>query len=254
MGCRTDLTVVIAAKDEAPSIGGVVKGSCRYARDVIVVDGRSRDATAAIAASHGACVLRDTGCGKGSALRQAIEQIRTPLTVFLDADGSHDPADIPRLVEPILADEADHVSGSRLTGGSSELHGGFDEFLRLAGSSFITACINWKFRVRLSDSQNGFRAIRTSVLRELNLRETSTTIEQEMVANTLRLGFRLVEVPAHEYKRRHGTSHIVVWRAAPSYVRHLVFRILVPRYRPVARLPLAPPVPGSHFERTLRSR
>ena len=59
-------------------------------------------------------------------------------------------------------DDADHVAASRLRGGSSELHGGFDEFLRLAGSSFITACINWRFDCRLSDSQNGFRAIRTS--------------------------------------------------------------------------------------------
>ncbi len=56
-------------------------------------------------------------------------------------------------------------------GGSSELHGGFDEFFRLAGSSFITACINWRFNCRLSDSQNGFRAIRTTVLRQLDLRE-----------------------------------------------------------------------------------
>ena len=63
-------------------------------------------------------------------MRRAIPHIRTPVTVFLDADGSHDPEDIPLLVEPILAGEADHVSASRLRGGSSELHGGFDEFFR----------------------------------------------------------------------------------------------------------------------------
>ena len=94
-------------------------------------------------------------------MRRAIPHIRRRSTVFLDADGSHDPEDIPLLVEPIVEDAADHVTASRLSGGSSELHGGFDEFFRLAGSSFITACINWRFGVRLSDSQNGFRAIRT---------------------------------------------------------------------------------------------
>src|SRR4029079_9884522 len=115
-----------------------------------------------------ASFLAESWRGKGYAIRQAIPHIRTPVTVFLDADGSHDPEDIPLLVEPILSDEADHVVASRLRGGSSELHGGFDEFLRLAGSSFITACINWRFKCGLSESQNGFRAVRTSVLRDLD--------------------------------------------------------------------------------------
>ena len=123
------------------------------------------------------------------------------VTVFVDADGSHDLCDIPRLIEPIRQGEADHVTASRLLGGSSELHGGFDEFFRLPGSSFITACINWRFGVRLSDSQNGFRAIRTCVLRELALRENHTTIEQEMIMRTLRLGYRIAEVPSHESAR-----------------------------------------------------
>jgi dolichol-phosphate mannosyltransferase len=114
------------------------------------------------------------------------------------------------------------VSGSRLIGGSSELHGGFDEFLRLAGSSLITACINYRFKVRLSESQNGFRAIRTAVLKSLELRENSTTIEQEMVIKTLKQGYRMAEVPAHEHERRHGVSHIRLWRVSARYVYTLV--------------------------------
>jgi len=110
------------------------------------------------------------------------------------------------------------VSGSRLIGGSSELHGGFDEFARLTGSSLITACINWRYSVCLSESQNGFRAIRTSVLRNLGLVENSTTIEQEMIIKTLGKGLRMGEVPTHEHQRRFGESHINVLKAAPRYV------------------------------------
>lgn len=223
----TDVSVVIAAKQEAPSIGGVIDRTRRYASDVLVVVGRSTDGTSEVAAQRGASVLADSGRGKGAAIRQAIPHIRTPVTVFLDADGSHDPEDIPLLVEPILAGEADHVVASRLRGGSSELHGGFDEFLRLAGSSFITACINWRFNCRLSDSQNGFRAVRTDVLRELDLRENTTTIEQEMTIKTLRRQWRMAEVPSHEHPRSHGASHIRVWRDAPRYgyslIRYLFF-------------------------------
>lgn len=240
---RDDVTVVIAAKDEANTIGPVVDRSFRHACDVIVVDGGSRDATAAIAAAHGARVLRDRGRGKGDALRVGLEAVTTAVTVFLDADGSHEPDDIPRLVEPIFDGTADHVSGSRLTGGSSELHGGFDEFFRLTGSSFITACINWRFGVRLSESQNGFRAIRTEVARQLGLRENSTTIEQEMIIKTLRHGFRMAEVPAHEYKRMHGASHIVLWRAMPRYAFSLALHLLVPAVRPAATQPAPAPMP-----------
>ncbi len=218
----TDVSVVIAAKQEAPSIGGVIDRTRRYAQAVLVVVGQSTDGTADVAARSGASVLPETGRGKGLAIRQAIPHIRTPVTVFLDADGSHDPEDIPLLVAPILSGEADHVVASRLRGGSSELHGGFDEFLRLAGSSFITACINRRFKCRLSESQNGFRAIRTSVLRELDLHENTTTIEQEMTIKTLRKGWRMAEVPSHEHPRAHGASHIRVWRDAPRYGYSLI--------------------------------
>jgi glycosyltransferase involved in cell wall biosynthesis len=221
---QSDLvTVVVPAKNEEATIEDVIRRCRPFARDIVVVDGQSVDRTAARAEAAGAVLIRQNGSGgKGAAMRLAIPHVRTPVTVFLDADGSHVPEDIPRLVEPILTDAADHVSASRLIGGSSELHGGFDEFLRLAGSSFITACINRRFGVRLSDSQNGFRAIRTSLLAELDLRERVTTIEQEMIIKTLRLKQRLVEVPSHEHARRFGTSSIRVWRAAPRYVYSLL--------------------------------
>jgi dolichol-phosphate mannosyltransferase len=172
-------------------------------------------------------VLFDGGRGKGEALRRAIAHVGTPITVFLDADGSHDPEDIPLLVEPIVHDRADHVSASRLRGGSSELHGGFDEFFRLTGSSLITACINWRFGVRLSESQNGFRAIRTSVARQLDLRSNATTIEQEMIIKTLRLRFRMAEIPAHEHRRMYGSSHITLWRAVPRYAMSLLWHLFL---------------------------
>jgi dolichol-phosphate mannosyltransferase len=239
-GLRIDLiTIVIPAKNEEATIGEIVAAAKSLAKEVIVVDGHSKDNTRLIAKAGGATVILDHGVGKGDAIRTTIPHINTPITVFMDADGSHDPNDIPSLVQPILNRECDHVSGSRLLGGSSELHGGFDEFFRLAGSAFITACINKALNVRLSDSQNGFRAIRTDVLRSLNLRENITTIEQEMIVRTLKMGYRMGEVPTHEYARRHGQSQIKLGKVWIGYGLCL-FRVLSsPRSKNMPRVDLS---------------
>ncbi|MBF0568117.1 MAG: glycosyltransferase family 2 protein [Nitrospirae bacterium] len=216
------LSIVIPALNEERTIGRVIDGCRKYGGDILVVNGPSADNTAQTAIEHGARVIQDNGKGKGAALREAIKQVTGELIVFIDADGSHDPDDIPRLIEPILNGEADHVTGSRLLGGSSELHGGFDEFFRLMGSAFITACINWRYRVRISDSQNGFRAIRTDVARKLALTENITTIEQEMIMKTIKRGFKLVEIPAHEYMRKAGVSKIRLTKVWFRYIYSLV--------------------------------
>lgn len=204
----SDITAVIPAMNEESTIASVVAECLHYVGQVIVVEGRSTDRTAHAAASAGATVVRDHGQGKGAALRLAIQHVITPICVFVDADGSHDPIDIPLLVAPIKSGRAEHVSGSRLLGGSDELHGGGDEFLRLAGSAFITYLINRRYGVRLSDSQNGFRAIRTDVFRLLQLDSRHTTIEMEMIMATLAAGYTLTEVPTHERPRAAGYSKI----------------------------------------------
>ena len=219
-----DVTVIIPARNEELTVGLVVRECLNYVSKVIVVEGGSTDRTAAIATEAGAQVVRDHGLGKGAALRLGVDHVTTSICVFVDADGSHDPVDIPMLAAPIKAGVAEHVTGSRLLGGSDELHGGGDEFLRLAGSAFITFLFNWRFGSGLSDSQNGFRAIRTDLFRSLNLKSRHTTIEMEMIAATLSSGLRIAEVPTHERRRAAGYSKISlsnpsIWL---SYGWHLV--------------------------------
>lgn len=211
-GPDPDVTAIIPARNEAATIAAVVRECFNYAAHVIVVEGGSIDDTADVARAAGARVVRDTGLGKGAALRLAITHVETPISVFVDADGSHDPIDIPLLVAPLHADLADHVTGSRLLGGSDELHGGGDEFLRLAGSAFITYLINRRYGTRLSDSQNGFRAVRTADFRRLDLHARHTTIEMEMIMATLAAGLRVAEVPTHERPRAAGFSKISLAR------------------------------------------
>jgi len=219
---KDKISLVIPVLNEEQGLESLIEKSKAYAAEIIVIDGHSSDRSVDIARACGARVHFDNKKGKGDALRCSIPLVSREITVFMDADWSHDPDDIPRLVQPIIDDVADHVTGSRLLGGSSELHGGFDEFMRLMGSSFITACIGWRFKVRISDSQNGFRAIKTSALRRLDLRENITTIEQEMIIKSLEMGLRLDEVPAHENKRRFKSSHIQIKKVWFRYVYSLI--------------------------------
>ena len=220
------VTVVIPTKDEEGLIGEIVDAVKPYADEVLVVDGHSRDRTRDIAEAHGARVIRDRGLGKGEALRLSLREAAGDVVVFIDADGSHEPADIPKLIEPIRAGQADLVIASRGKGGSDELHGTLDQLIRYIGSQLIMLAINYRWNVRLTDSQNGFRAIRTDVARSLGLTSNATTIEQEMLMKALKRGYRVTEIASHEYERRWGVSKVVVWKLWAVYLWSFVRNLL----------------------------
>jgi dolichol-phosphate mannosyltransferase len=212
------VTVVIPTKDEEGLIGEIIDAVRPHADEILVVDGHSTDRTREIAEACGARVTLDNGRGKGEALRLSLEQATTGIVVFIDADGSHEPRDIPKLVAPIRAGTADLVIGSRGKGGSDELHGTVEQFIRYVGSQLIMLAINYRWDVRLTDSQNGFRAIRRDVAAKLDLTSNLTTIEQEMLMKALKQGYRVDEIASHEYERRWGTSKVVVWKLWFAYV------------------------------------
>jgi glycosyltransferase involved in cell wall biosynthesis len=199
-------------------IGDIVDSVRPYADEVLVIDGHSTDRTRDIAQERGARVELDGGKGKGEALRRSMEVATGEIVVFIDADGSHDPKDIPSLVADIKAGKADMVIGSRGKGGSDELHGTFEQFIRYTGSQIIMLAINYRFGCRLTDSQNGFRAVRRDVGRQLGLKSNLTTIEQEMLMRALKLGYRVDEVPTHEYERKWGASKVSVWKLWAAYL------------------------------------
>ena len=99
------VSVIIPAYNEEKALPQTLRELFHQSGDyeVLVVDGHSKDRTRAIAIEHGARVIQDNGRGKGDALRMSFEAATTEIVVFIDADGSHDPDDIPKLVAPIRA-------------------------------------------------------------------------------------------------------------------------------------------------------
>lgn len=215
---KQKISIVIPTRNEEKTVSQIINRCKRYADEILVIDGHSTDKTREIANNLNVRVILDNKKGKGEALRQAIQEVNGDIIVFIDADGSHDPEDIPKLIKPILDNKADHVTASRMLGGSEELHGDIQKFIRMIGSDIITLGINYRFNIRLTDSQNGFRAIKTTVARSLNLKENITTIEQEMIIKTLRNGYKMAEIPSQEHARKYGQSVIKVRRVAFRYV------------------------------------
>lgn len=214
---RPTVAIVIPTKNEIATIERIARESKQYADEVVIIDANSTYGTPEAAVAAGARVLLDEGRGKGMALRQALRDVEADIIVFMDADGSHDPADVPKLVAPILADEADMVIGDRMRGGSDELHGNFHLFIRLMATELITLTINSRWHSHLFDIQNGFRALKRDMGLNLGLRERGFSIEQEMVMKGLQRGYRIINVPSHEYERFAGASRINLWTEWVAY-------------------------------------
>lgn len=222
------VTIVILARNEEKTIAEAVVNASEWCREVLVMDGCSTDGTASAAQAAGARVVKDNGRGKGAAVRQSLGLVETEFIVFMDADGSHDAHDTPRLVGPLADGSADMCVGSRFAGGSDELSVSIAQLVRTVGNILMNIAINNRWNVEMTDTLNGFRAVRREAALRVGLKENSHTIEQEMVMKILRHGMKVVNAPTHEYKRRFGESHIRIWREWPRFVWCVVENIAAP--------------------------
>jgi glycosyltransferase involved in cell wall biosynthesis len=188
------------------SIGGIVQRACHFVDRVIVVADGSRDATAQRAREAGALVpAPELVRGKGFALRKGIRAalaLQPTFVVILDSDGQHLPEEIPKLLQPLLEERADLVSGSRFLGTlrTSFVNKLGNHFLRL-----LSFALTWRW---LSDTETGYRAFRAEALAQLRLESNGYEIESEIMMAALLRKFRIVEVPIHVPKAVPG---VTVW-------------------------------------------
>lgn len=200
--------VVMAALDEAASVGAVVRGLPEQVEglpiECIVVDDGSSDTTGEEAERAGAMVCRlDTNRGQGVALRAGYRLAstrRARVIVTMDADGQFDPTEIGGLVGPVLAGTADMVQGSRRLG-----HSETTDRLRASGVVLFGALVSVLTGARITDPANGFRAFRPEVPERVPLRQPQYQTS-EMLIGALTLGFRVIEAPVTVRLRTAGRS------------------------------------------------
>jgi dolichol-phosphate hexosyltransferase len=231
MSTLLPISIIVPCRNEARNLEILLPQLVGVAEEVLIIDGHSTDNTRELTQQHGFRHVLDNRLGKGDGIRVGIEHASQDICVFIDADLSHDPGDIPGLVQPILENRADMVLGSRMRGGGDEFIATLNELVRLAGNMGLTWLINVRCRSALSDSQNGYRAARTSLLKAMELKAIKHTVELEMTMRVLRSGARVIEYPTHEYPRRFGQSSLSVMRQGLLFL--LVF--LRECVRPVPR-------------------
>jgi len=230
------IVVGIPAYNEEKTIAKVVLQAKKYADEVVICDDGSSDLTGEIAWQMGAVVVMHArNLGYGAAIQSLFKhakELDADVFVTLDADGQHDPSEIPLLVEPVLDRKADVVIGSRFLGdwgkrNSVPRH-------RRVGIKVITKLTGAASNHRLSDAQSGFRVYGRKALESLSLNENGMGVSVEILMEAEKHGLNVVEVPTgckyHGLDRastqgplRHGTSVVMSLVRLVVEKRPLVF-------------------------------
>ena len=195
--------------------------------EVIVVDGHSRDRTVEVAREHrpDVRVVYQSGRGKGNALACGFAEATGDIIVMLDADGSTDPAEIPRFVATLLTG-AEFVKGSRFItgGGSADITP-----VRRAGNRMLSRMVNVLFGTNYSDLCYGYTAFWRTVLPTLGVNCSGFEVETLMNVRAARAGMRVAEVPSYEQSRIHGDSNLHARRDGIRVLRTIVAERVRPR-------------------------
>ncbi|MFI5026263.1 MAG: glycosyltransferase, partial [Solirubrobacterales bacterium] len=207
---RTKVSVVVPAMNEEGNIGHVLKRLPENLHEVILVDGNSKDKTimAAEEAHPGIRVLSQTGRGKGDAFRTGFAAVTGNLVVMLDADGSADPAEIPRFVEALEAG-ADFAKGSRFLdgGGSADI-----TRLRSLGNSVLSGTANLLHGTHFTDLCYGYNAFWARCLPFIALDVPGFEVETLINLRIAGAGMKITEVPSYEADRISGQSNLNTFR------------------------------------------
>jgi glycosyltransferase involved in cell wall biosynthesis len=188
----THITAILPAYNEQVSIGSIIIGTKKRVDRVIVVDDGSTDKTKEIAEIAGAEVIKHPqNMGKGAALETGFNALaETDVVVTIDADGQHNPSEIPKLVAPIVNGEADLVNGSRYINGGEKNTPKY----RRVGQSVLDIATNINGRTNITDSQSGFRAFAAHIVPVFRFRQKGFGIESEMITEASKAGLRIEEV------------------------------------------------------------
>ncbi len=200
------ILALIPAYNEEKTIANVIKETFKYVDKIIVIDDGSSDKTSEIANKFGAMVLNHKkNFGVGAAMCTGInfaKKLQPDIVITIDADGQHDPNEIPKLIKPIMLGKADFTIGSRFLSGKPNMSS-----IKLFGNKLLSLFVSILIGSKITDAQCGFRALNYKALMDLNL-EASHTYVQAMIIELCLKKHRLIEIPIKVRKRMYDKSKV----------------------------------------------
>ena len=198
-----DVTVLVPTLDEGETVGGVVAGFDEAGYDdVLVVDGGSTDDTRGAARDAGARVVRQSGSGKGQAVREAVhDHVDRPYVLLVDGDGTYRPEDADAMLAP-LDEGYDHVVGNRF----ADLRPGAMTRLNRLGNWLINRAFGLVHGESFADVLSGYRAFSCESFERMRLESNGFGVETEMAVECVKRGVSTAVVPVTYLPRPSGSS------------------------------------------------
>ena len=221
------LSVVMPCYNEEASVREILARVRRapYEKEIVVVDDGSVDRTREILEQEAEAggdlrlIVHDRNRGKGAALSDGFRLATGDVVIIQDGDLEYDPAEFPRLVEPIRQGKADVVFGSRfLGGGPTRVH----LFWHYVGNRLLTLVSNMFTNINLTDMETCYKAFRRDVLSTIQVKAKRFGVEPELTAKIARRKLRVYEVPISYYGRDYAHGKKISWRDAIAAFYHIV--------------------------------
>ena len=214
------LTVVMPVYNEQETLHSIVDAVQKVPinKELVLVDDGSTDASRTILAElerehdNIRVFLHEHNKGKGAALKTGFSEARGSVIVIQDADLEYEPNDYPKLLEPILADEADVVYGSRFLVDDRDPGRERDDFHHYLGNRVLTFISNLFTGLNLTDMETCYKCFRREVLDDIEIRSKRFTVEPELTAKIARKPVRMFEVPISYRGRSYGEGKKIGWR------------------------------------------
>lgn len=222
------LSIVIPIYNEAEHLEEILRQieavDIGMEKELILVDDCSTDGTRDIleklqnSTDNSAKIFyHEINRGKGATVRTGFEHITGDITLVQDADLEYDPQDYPKLLEPILADEADVVYGSRFMEGRQE--GLLRSYL---ANRFLTSLANFVNGTKLTDMETCYKVIKTDILKDISLRSDRFGFEPEITAKLAKRKCKIVDVPISYRGRDYHEGKTVSWKDGVAAIFHIL--------------------------------